>query len=74
MDELLQKTLAEVLTKPEALKTYADLIRHECKMHVKCDDCIFYDNDPWYPTCVLMMRYPEDWALDHLSQLNEEGV
>lgn len=65
--EPLRRTLAEILTKPEALKAYADLIRHECKMHGTCHDCMFYDNDENNPICVLMMRTPEDWALEHLS-------
>lgn len=71
--EPLQKTLATILTKPKALITYADLIRHECKMHGNCYDCTFYDKDENYPICVLMMRTPADWALENLSQLKEEG-
>jgi hypothetical protein len=45
----------------------ADSIKQECKSHETCNDCFFYDQDKNYPTCVLMLRTPEDWALDHLS-------
>ena len=64
--EPLRRTLAEMLTKPKTLRVYADLIRHECKMHGNCQDCTFYDKDENYPICVLMMKTPADWALDRL--------
>jgi len=65
--EPLRRTLAEILTKPDALKVYADLIRHECKMHGDCPDCVFYDKDENNPTCILTYRAPEAWPLEHLS-------
>ena len=60
--------------KPEVLVSWAKSIKNECRKQRICDDCIFYDHDKNYPTCVLMVRTPEDWALEHLSQLKEEGV
>lgn len=60
--------------KPEILFSYAFAVRNECRKQGKCANCTFYDKDEDYPVCVLMMRSPADWALEHISQLKEEGV
>ena len=67
--EPLRRTLATVLTKPEALKTYAKLIKHECKMHMNCQDCPMFG---FYKPGVLTEKTcpfynsdsPEDWLVD----------
>ena len=65
--EPLRKTLDEIFSEPKTLRFFAKQIKNECKKHKTCDECTFYDNDKCYPTCVLMVRSPEDWALEHLS-------
>ena len=69
MDDSLQRTLAEILTRPEALKVYAGIIKHECKMHLNCQDCPMFD---YYrphlltdKTCPFFnSENPEDWLVD----------
>lgn len=53
--------------KPEILVSWAGAIRNECRKQEGCAECPFYDKDVNYPVCVLMMRSPADWALEHLS-------
>ena len=66
--EPLRKTLAKVLTKPEALKVYAGIIKHECKMHQNCQDCpMFGVYTPDLPECTCPFfnsENPEDWLVN----------
>ena len=67
--EPLQKTLAKILTKPEALKYYASLIKHECQKYENCQDCPFFEvYKPRLicePTCPFFnSENPEDWLVN----------
>ena len=67
--EPLRRTLAEVLTKPEVLKHYAKLIKHECEKHENCQDCPMFDvykaSVLKEPTCPFFnSENPEDWLVN----------
>lgn len=59
----------KISVKPELLKHYASLIKHECQKHENCQDCPIFDvytpRLVYEPTCPFFnSENPEDWLVN----------